>query len=269
MTNFTRIVFSVIAISILMTSCGTSESIDTATGNSITSPSVPPGTTQVDDSLFVDRVPVTNLMYNEFLDNLENYWSMKKHDKMQFYPRYNLSKDTVFQPWTGNTRLLMEASYQDPKAVVARGLKMGNYSSNPSYSYHPAINVSKFQAELFCFWRTDLANAVYAIRSKNKKKRDQYPYKVKYRLPTVAEMVAIENRMREKEQLLYYQDAIFSTAAGAYTFKSLQEEGDMVVLEMKEIAQDQVYNPLFNTPLQYYQPQELKTGFRCVCEIVE
>jgi hypothetical protein len=67
---------------------------------------------------YIDRVPVINGMYNEFFNNLENHWSLKKHDRMQNYPRYKLSKDTVFQPWTGNTHLCMEATFQNPKEVL-------------------------------------------------------------------------------------------------------------------------------------------------------
>ncbi|AZQ43965.1 SUMF1/EgtB/PvdO family nonheme iron enzyme [Nonlabens ponticola] len=261
-----RYIFTVLLL-LIITGCGSSNSGSQLGISKTASLSVPPGTIKVNDSLYIDRVPVTNLMYNEFLDNLENYWSMKKHDRMKNYPRYKLSADTVFQPWTGNTRLYMEATFQDPKAVVERNLQLGSYSSSPQYKYHPAVNVSKFQAELFCFWRTDLANAVFAMRSNNKSKRSKFPYKVTYRLPTASEMVDIENTVNARGEMVYYQDEIFSAPLGIYTFKSLQESGKLVIMELNEIGQDKVYNPLFNEPLQYYEPSELKTGFRCVCEV--
>ena len=259
--------FLLIFLSLLVISCNSKKKILTPEALEVTAADVPPGTIKVKENLYVDRVPVTNLMYNEFLDNLENYWNMKKHEKMQFYPRYDLSQDTVFQPWTGNTRLYMEATYEDPKAVVNNQLKLGEYSKNPRYAYHPVINLSKFQAELFCLWRSDLANAVYAIKSKSENKRAKYPYKVNYRLPLQDEVLAIEKELTSRDRLRYYQDDIYSAMASTYTFKELQENGNMIVMELKEIAQDGVYLPLFNMPLQFYKNAELKTGFRCVCEI--
>ena len=41
----------------------------------------------------------------------------------------------------------------------------------------------------------------------------------------------------------------------------------MIILELREIAQNGTYLPLFNVPLQYYEEANLKTGFRCVCEV--
>ncbi|SCY14702.1 Sulfatase-modifying factor enzyme 1 [Nonlabens sp. Hel1_33_55] len=255
-----------IIFTLLLISCNSKKNL-TPEALEVNAIDVPPGTIKVNDTLYVDRVPVTNLMYNEFLDNLENYWSMKKHERMQFYPRYDLSQDTVFQPWTGNTRLYMEATYEDPKATVNKQLKLGEYSKNPRYSYHPVINISKFQAELFCLWRSDLSNAVYAIRSKSENKRARFPFKVNYRLPTQEEMLSVENELKGRERVRYYQDDIYSAMASTLTFKELQENGNMIILELKEIAQNGTYLPLFNVPLQFYDEAQLKTGFRCVCEV--
>lgn len=259
----------VLLITLLFTlsSCYTKGPNLTPAALEVNAANVPPGTIRVNDSLFVDRVPVTNFMYNEFLENLENYWNLKKHDRMQLYPRYDLSQDTVFQPWTGNTRLYMEATYENPKIVVSEHLKLGDYSKNPRYSYNPAIGLSKFQAELFCLWRSDLANAVYAIRSKSKSKRSKFPYKVNYRLPTQKEMLDIENQVSKRNRITYYLDDIYSGLAISYTFKELQERGNLVFMELNEIAEDGVYLPLFNVPLEYYEKEELNTGFRCICEV--
>lgn len=267
MISYSSRYISLIIFSLLLLSCGSNKKNLSLEAAEVIAADVPPGTLKVNDTLYVDRVPVTNLMYNEFLENLENYWNMKKHEKMQFYPRYDLSTDTVFQPWTGNTRLYMEATYADPKETVNKQLKLGEYSKNPRYTYHPAIGLSKFQAELFCLWRSDLANAVYAIRSKSETKRAKFPYKVNYRLPTQEEMLSIENDLRSRERLRYYQDDVYSAMSGTLQFRELQENGNMIIMELKEIAQDGEYLPLFNMPLQFYNKNELKTGFRCVCEV--
>ncbi len=255
------------ASSLLLTSCYTSQKALTPEAVEVNAIDVPPGTILVKDNVYIDRVPVTNGMYNEFLNNIENYWSLKKHDRMQNYPRFKLSRDTVFQPWTGNTRLYMEAVFQDPKAVIEDQLKLGNYSKNPNYNYHPAVGLNKSQAELFCLWRSDLANAVFAMRSKSESKREQYPYKVTYRLPTENEMLTAEQELKNRDRLRYYQDDIFSTASLGYTFRELQENGNLIIMELKEIGKDKTYRPLFNTPLAFYEADRLKTGFRCICEV--
>ncbi|WP_055412329.1 SUMF1/EgtB/PvdO family nonheme iron enzyme [Nonlabens sp. YIK11] len=267
MKFFQSRIFLLIIFCFVLLSCNSPKKSLTPEALEVNAIDVPPGTLKVNDTLYVDRVPVTNLMYNEFLDNLENYWSMKKHERMQFYPRYDLSQDTVFQPWTGNTRLYMEATYENPKELVNKQLKLGEYSKNPRYAYHPVIGISKFQAELFCLWRSDLSNAVYAIRSKSEKKRAKFPYKVNYRLPKQKEMLQIENQLSSRDRIRYYQDDMFSAMASTLTFKELQENGNLMILELKEIGQDGTYLPLFNQPLQYYDRAELKTGFRCVCEV--
>ncbi len=253
--------------SLVLLSCTTGKKALTPEAVEVNAIDVPPGTILVKDNIYIDRVPVTNGMYNEFLNNIENYWSLKKHDRMQNYPRFKLSKDTVFQPWTGNTRLYMEAVFQNPKEVLDKRLRLGNYSKNPVFNYHPAVGLSKSQAELFCLWRSDLANAVYAMRSKSENKRNQYPYKVTYRLPTEEEMLAAENELKTRERLRYYQNDIFSAIVVDNTFMELQENGNLVIMELKEIGKNNIYRPLFNTPLQYYTAAELKTGFRCICEV--
>jgi formylglycine-generating enzyme required for sulfatase activity len=269
MINFSSKILLLIVFCITIVSCITSNKALTTEALEVNAADVPPGTIKVNDSTCMDRVPVTNGMYNEFLNNLENHWSLKKHDRMQNYPRYKLSKDTVFQPWTGNTRLYMEATFQNPKEVLEQQLQLGNYSKNPNYNYHPAVGLNKSQAELFCLWRSDLANAVYAMRSRSKSKREKYPYKVTYRLPTEAEMLSAERELKSRDRLRYYQDDIFSTRSSDLTFRELQENGNLIIMELNEIGAANTYRPLFNTPVEYYDNQSLKTAFRCVCEVQE
>ena len=108
---------------------------------------------------------------------------------------------------------------------------------------------------------------MYAIRSKSENKRSRFPYKVNYRLPTQEEMLNVENELSSRDRVRYYQDDIYSALASTQTFKELQDNGHMIILELREIAQNGTYLPLFNVPLQYYEEANLKTGFRCVCEV--
>ncbi|MGJ8684625.1 MAG: SUMF1/EgtB/PvdO family nonheme iron enzyme [Nonlabens sp.] len=231
----------------------------------IEDPSVPPGTVKLTDHLYIDRVPVTNLMYQEFLDHLEKYWSDKKHEKMKSYEKYGLDPDTVFAPYNGNIRLLMSA-HIDPRLFVQPKLDMNNYMSHPYYQWHPVVHVSQEQAELFCKWRTDMVNAVYGIRSKNANQRKKYPAQVIYRLPSENEMTAAYTLLDKKLQLLTYQDEIYSYYGDFYKFKRIQDENHMAVFEMKELSKNGEYFPL-NKALSYYEADELNTGFRCICEV--
>ncbi|PPK95018.1 sulfatase-modifying factor enzyme 1 [Nonlabens xylanidelens] len=269
MNKITKHSFVALCILIITTSCSVFQPVDT-NDPLVTDPSTPPGTIQLTENLYIDRVPVTNLMYKEFLDNLSNYWSMKKHEELKTFPRFNLDADSVFIPWTGNTRLLMSATHSNPQEMITSKLSTGNYSSSPFFQWHPVVNINKEQAELFCLWRTDLANAVYAIKSKNESKRARFPYKVKYRLPTEKEMIAAQNKLEREFKLTKYQNQIFAYTGDFGLFRRMQNETEqLTITEIKEIGKDKTYNAMLDRNLSYYQQSELKTGFRCICEIIE
>lgn len=260
-----RLYFPVLLVLITTSSCGPIAVKNDDNSIELEDPSIPPGTIKLTDNLYIDRVPVTNKMYDEFLDHLENYWSEKKHEKMKSYAAYGLDPDSVFQPYNGNTRQLMGATL-DPKLLVHSKLDMNNYMSHPYYQWHPVIHVSKEKAELFCKWRTDMVNAVYGIRSKNEKQRVIYPIKVSYRLPSENEMIAAQNLLDKKFKLLVYQEEIYNYAGDFYKFKRIQDENHMAVYEMKEISKAGPYLPIYKS-LSYYENEELNTGFRCICEV--
>ena len=269
MIKITKYSVVIILLFLLTTSCGLFRSIDSNDPYQI-DPTTPPGTIKLTENLYIDRVPVTNLMYKEFLSNVENYWSLEKHEKLKSFPRYDLDKDSVFIPWTGNTRLLMEVTHQDPRKMLTTKLSMGNYSSSPFFQWHPVVDISKKQAELYCLWRTDLANSVYAIKSKNKSQRARFPYKVKYRLPTQKEVIAAQNKLEREFKLTKYQDQIYAYTGDFSLFRRMQDDkSQMTIMEIKEIAKDGIYNSLLDRRLEYYDQEELKTGFRCICEILD
>jgi len=264
MTSIKTHAISILSLLILTISCGP---VPNKNENSIAidNPTIPPGTIKLTETLYIDRVPVTNLMYQEFLDHLENYWSEKKHEVMKSYPAFGLDADSVFEPYNGNTRLLI-GSTLDPKLLVHSKLDMNNYMTHPYYQWHPVVHVSQEKAELFCKWRTDLANAVYGIRSKNENQRSKYPTKVVYRLPSENEMKAAQNLLDKQFKLLTYQDEIYSYAGDFYKFKRIQDDYHMAVFEMNELSKNGPYLPLYKS-LSYYEKDELNTGFRCICDV--
>ncbi len=230
-------------------------------------PSTPPGTIQLTDNLYIDKVPVTNLMYNEFLDHLENYWSLKRHEELKNLPSYGVKPDSVFIPWSGNTRLYMAMSHENPFELINNKLNVDNYTSAPWYQWHPVVQINKEQAEMYCKWRTDVVNAVYAIRSKNARKRDRFPSKVTYRLPTVAEMKAAQYKLDREYKLLRYKEQIYGYNGDFHEFKRMQDDDQLFIFELNEYAQTGEYNPLFDYEPNVYQKSEFQNGFRCICEV--
>ncbi|BAO55828.1 hypothetical protein [Nonlabens marinus] len=104
-------------------------------------------------------------------------------------------------------------------------------------------------------------NAVFAMHSKSKKKKEKHPYKVSYQLSNEEEMLATESESKGKDRLRYYQDDISSAQFVDNTFQELQDNRNLVVMELKEIGKDNIYRPLCKSPLQYDIAIELKTGF--------
>nr|WP_240961765.1 SUMF1/EgtB/PvdO family nonheme iron enzyme [Nonlabens sp. Ci31] len=269
MTRITKYSFVAISILFLSSSCSLFQPINAKKKVEVAD-STPPGTLMLTEILYIDRVPVTNSMYQEFLNHLENYWSLSKHEKMKELPHYGLDEDVVFEPQTGSRELFREASLQNPQEMLTNKLSMENYYTSPFFQSHPVVNVSKKQAELFCLWRTDIVNAVYAIKSNSASQRARFPYKVLYRLPTEPEMIRAQNKLDREFKLFKYQNQIYAYTGNFDLFSKMQDNtGQMTIMEIKEIGKNKTYNSMLDRNLSYYNQQELKTGFRCICEVTK
>lgn len=227
----------------------------------------PPGTTRITDNLYIDRIPVTNAMYNEFLESLLNTWSLVKSEKMKSYPKYDLDKDIVFESFNGSGLLYNDSKYVNTFDMISTKLDLEHYVSLPIYSYHPAITMTEEKAALFCKWRTDITNAVYAIKSRNASQRSKYPSSVLYRLPTKNEMEQAQKQLLKEKRFLVFQEQIYNYEGQLDLFKNMQETPALTVYEMLEVASDGVYNPMFNRPMRSYNDESMQTGFRCICEV--
>lgn len=228
---------------------------------------VPPGTTKITSNLYIDRIPVTNKMYNEFLEQLLTSWSIVKSEKMQSYPRYNLDKAQVFESFNGSGVLYNDAKYKDLDLMLSTKLNLRNYTKLAIYDYHPAVTMTQEKADLFCKWRTDITNAVYAIHSKNESQRAKYPTRVTYRLPTKQEMQLAQKALLKEKRFYVYQEQIYSFEGNRNLFKDMQDGDNLTVYEMNEVASDGIYNPMLHRPLRFYTENDLQTGFRCICEV--
>lgn len=251
---------------LIAASCATQAHV-TVKGLEVNTNSVPPATIKLSATLYLDRVPVTNVMYEEFLEQLQNSWSKKKSEKMLSYPRYGLDKDLVFERFNGSYFQYREAQYTDLDQMISNKLNLDNYIHLPIYRFQPAVTMNEAKAALFCKWRTDITNAVYAIKSKNASQRAKYPTKVVYRLPTKEEMVQAQNKLIRMKQFQLFQEQVLSFEGNVAQYREIQDSGFMTVYEIKEVAADGIHNPLFNRTLKSYKESEMQTRFRCICEV--
>ncbi|TDG94404.1 SUMF1/EgtB/PvdO family nonheme iron enzyme [Cardinium endosymbiont of Culicoides punctatus] len=99
------------------------------------------------NSFYIDKTPITNLDYREYLDDL------KKRGLMD---QYNAAMP--------NQKVWVEAfSFNDPY--------LENYFHSPYFMYYPVVGVSWQQATEYCKWRTEVVGS--EIKQRNKKRNIQ------------------------------------------------------------------------------------------------
>ena len=149
----------------------------------------PPGTVQINDTLFADRTEISNVGYREFL-----YW-LASHDSLKvesMLPDSLVWNDTI-------------VSNENPFTQY--------YFRHPGFNTYPVVGISYEQALAFCEWRT-LAVNYYIFCKENKctKKSDftglSFPIKVKYRLPTKQEWEMISSGKLEVKKFPYGFDRV-------------------------------------------------------------
>lgn len=187
---------------------------------------IPPGTLKINDSLFIDSSPITNLMYQEFLFHLEN----------------------------DNPEILESVS-------IFRFLKIDDrntatYFFYPKYQYFPVLQITKYQADLYCKWRSDMVQYLWDTKYPDNNKS------VLYSLPTKS----------------LYESAV-KVFKGTSRFKAFEADNPLklkikehpkkkfVTYNISEITQDDLF---FGDNWKGITPKELPntyTGFRCICEV--
>ena len=126
----------------------------------------PPGTVQINDTLYIDETEVTNISWREYL----YYLSSIEKDEGKYQTAL---PDTLV--WNSDTSASPLSEY---------------YHRHPSFNNYPVVGISYLQAIEFCKWRTYAANqGIYLGKIKNPMThlKDSFPIKFYYRLPTQEE----------------------------------------------------------------------------------
>jgi len=130
----------------------------------------PPGTVQVNDTLFVDITEMPNVGWREYLHYL-----------------IGVKKDT----------LAYEQAFPDTTIWTVDNTGRGEYYfRHPSFNDSPVVGISYDQVIAFCKWRTFVVNLALYVKENNISDwrlhlTDSFPIRLYYRLPTTTEWETI------------------------------------------------------------------------------
>lgn len=226
----------------------------------------PPGTTKLNDSVYIDVSPIENVMYKEFIYNLDSFWNENIHQYIKTINSFGLSWE-ILESDTGFKKANYDKKTRTTEAYNILTIDSTNqYVKSPEYNNFPVLNITKEEAELYCKWRTDMVKLIWAINSKNEKKRAKYPKDILYRLPTIKEFnEALDTfGFTKKKKDAYNKLAIspyWSSNVRTYR-KALFFKHNISEYTLNSIPFGTNWkNKKTFTSLNDY------TGFRCICEI--
>ncbi len=242
---------------------------------------IPPGTIKLNDTLFIDVNPVTNIAYREFVSFLEISYSQVVRDSLKNIPYYGLNYEQfkIFMRRSGNDADFHSRMQIRTNQKLSWAMSMDEYINSPTYNYNPVVFVSYSQANEFCKWRTDVVHLKYTIDSKNEKQRQKYYTKIKYRLPTPDEWDLAMNKFSEniisnKEIFPYNKACTYSIVPQGRKSQFIYVPGniaEMTSIENLAVGISWIDNDtIIDTKkrVQYLGARDW-LGFRCICEIVE
>jgi formylglycine-generating enzyme required for sulfatase activity len=119
----------------------------------------PPGTVQLKDSLYIDKIEITNEMWRAYTEG----WLLKSEDDTATYAK--------MQP---DSTVWYTLKFEHENYVA-------NYFKSYAFGEYPVVGITYEQAVAYCEWRTDRVNEYL------EKNRDPNFRNVVYRLPTEAE----------------------------------------------------------------------------------
>ncbi len=207
---------------------------------------MPPGTLQLNDSLFIDKSPVTNLIFLEYL-------TVKKALKSKGYTSFS-----DFTKQTNERGFPMEMKtirYPSPLLIKFylnnKYLKRKGYGREYKFRYHPVLNISKKKAIDFCKWRTEMVSHLWLNDEKYSSIKNQSD-KISYRLATKNELILANTYFSNLEKVIKFKEKLLKIKQDKVTTR-------FTVFPINELTtSDQLFNDKSNFKF---------TGFRCVCEL--
>lgn len=217
---------------------------------------IPPGTIKINDSLFIDKGPIDNIMYLEFTKKVKEFWSLTLHDSLKSLELINIDKSLLSEklnPDQSNKIYDQIINVKDLK--ISDEIDLYYYFNHPTYSYHPVLGISKEQAQLYCLWRTDMVNLRWSTILKNEQKK--YP-KIKYRIPTMEEYKLAKKVFREDDKLLI----INKNSPLEIDLETQRKKDNFILYNSSEYsATDKKFKENSISSDNTY------TFFRCICEV--
>lgn len=205
----------------------------------------PPGTIKLNNSLFFDKSPVTNMMFSEYL-------LMKTMVEDKGYSTFSqYAKDA-----TERNEPIKNGAQFYPSSLLTDFYSSHDYLKNSAYvreykfRHHPILNVTKDQASDYCKWRTEMVSYLWNTEkhASNKNRSD----KISYRLATKNELTQAYTFFLNSNRVMEFNKNIFK-------IKQVKNTTEFLVFPITEMTlSDQLFNDQSNYEF---------IGFRCVCEI--
>lgn len=204
-----------ISLTILITSCASRRELIP-----------PPGTVKLNDTTYIDRYPITNFEYLEFLNSVSAYWSLRTSDSLSQLKPYGLSHgylciespqmiattgkiknkiphDIFAKPFYGFPDSVLYQKMNIKDTVLFGKVSSRTYLTHPAYRDYPVLNIDPIQAETYCKWRTDMVKIYNACNNKDSLDYSKHVQIIHYRLPKKEEWI----QAQEKANLNYLNHA--------------------------------------------------------------
>lgn len=160
-------------------------------------PKNPPGTIKINDSIYIDKHPVTFMMYQEMLQAIRNGWGkefFKWSDTMDSKRLKVIKVDSIKR-----TRLFEQLYPINWSNIdIAWGDRIGIDGFHLTRYNQPIDSVTKEQAWFYCNWRT---NMLY-LTQKNDKNKKEFTYKkFTYYLSKPKDLISAQRFFEKKKKL--------------------------------------------------------------------
>jgi hypothetical protein len=239
----------------------------------------PPGTIYLNDSVYIDKHPVTNEEYAFFLQAVETFWNTALSDSLT---RTNLElfdlerlvrRNKRNRIWQSNQQFLIKRMQieKDPyKFLDTAKISLKQHLLRPPIKDYPVTGISIEQAVNYCRWRTDIIRLRYAKRTLSEKNRFNFHNWFQYRLSRADEWKTAFTIKGEagkiklnsvKPQTKSWMDRIVFMAYPAPFAEWLEPTG---IIQKMGINSQAVVIDLTVAP---EGAPDLQTGFRCSCDV--